>query len=818
MFILPKIYCYLKNIFILFNFLVIFHFTVKASVFTIENDDAVIPISKNCSCFVDTSSQYTINTIVNQKAQFEKCNDLLFYRQLHHEVRWYSFSIENSSFQDKQIVLSLSNPYLKDVEIYTVVGSIRKYEGGFKQYEYDEKQPFIDNFNNITIILKKSSTTDFFIRVNNAGDFIQFPISAYSVSEFKTKSYNYNIFNGFFYGVTLIFLFVIIARFYSMRDELYYHFVGYIIVSIIRFSITDRLLFHLSPIPIQYETQMLCVFSSLSIFFFLGITKKLLQIPRLSVLLNRIISVYQYLGLLIINLIFWTTPIFNIHLLMAITVLIIIVSVIFGIMYRRRNSIFYILIFILGVSGIFLSQKTEILATTFASSSLMKICEISINLILLVAVFDRLQRKKEDLSLILKHRNKQISDQKIELERKNEELQQKIKDYQKSEEERISLQEQLIQSQKMETIGRLAGSIAHDFNNILTPIIGHTDLALELLPDDSDVRDDLELVIKASFRAKDLINQILTFSRDIKEEVVAVNVDSIINEVLMLIKPSLSSDINVVSTHDDESSIIEATPTRIQQVVMNICSNASDAMSGKGGDLIIARHTKQIKKGEFATLPSGRYICIEISDTGQGIEEGMLTRIFEPFFTTKKAGKGTGLGLAVVHGIVKNSGGDIFVRSKIGQGTSFKIFFPASNASVAEDKLYSDSKEIAGFEKILIVDDEEVITTMLRQQLGKLGFKITVKNNGQAALDEFTKNQNHFDMLITDQRMPGLNGDELVLAVKKIAKHIKIIMITGYSEKVDNAFAKELGISELVLKPFDPKEFACTIRRVLDAR
>jgi two-component system, cell cycle sensor histidine kinase and response regulator CckA len=381
-----------------------------------------------------------------------------------------------------------------------------------------------------------------------------------------------------------------------------------------------------------------------------------------------------------------------------------------------------------------------------------------------------------------------------------------------AEEERRSLEAALRQSQKMEAIGTLAGGIAHDFNNILTAVIGFTELALFKVKKGAKEEANLHEVLKAGRRAKDLVNQILTFARKTREEVKPILIGPIADDVLKLLRSTVPSCIEFKRCMETES-LVMADKTRIHQIFLNICTNAVQAMEADRGVLTV--DIRDVAVDSDSGLQPGDYVRICISDTGIGIPKEHLDLIFDPYFTTKSAGEGTGLGLSVVHGIVDIYGGKIIAESEMNHGTSFTIYLPATKLNAAiEQRKQEDLPR--GSECILFVDDEPAIVEMARQLLNSLGYKATCKNGSMDALEMFRKNPWDFDLIITDMTMPDMNGDRLSAELIKIRNDIPVILCTGYSKTMSEETALRLGIKAFLMKPMEYAELAQTIRRVLD--
>ncbi|AGF78645.1 PAS domain S-box [Desulfocapsa sulfexigens DSM 10523] len=383
----------------------------------------------------------------------------------------------------------------------------------------------------------------------------------------------------------------------------------------------------------------------------------------------------------------------------------------------------------------------------------------------------------------------------------------------------VSLEKQLRQAMKMEAIGTLAGGIAHDFNNILAAMIGYSEIAKQQLGDDDPVKKDIEQVLIAGTRAADLVKQILTFSRQGEEILKPLNIQSIIKEVLKLLRASLPTTITLRESIAPSCGKVLADPTQIHQVLMNLCTNAKDAIGGAIGTLSVSLTEKQISETEtIADCPQiehGTYLDLEISDTGCGIDTLTRTHIFDPFFTTKGIGKGTGLGLSVVHGIIKQHQGEITVTSTVNKGTTFNIYLPVIDKHVVEkEQLLTDALP-GGDERILLVDDEPAITHLLERILGILGYKVTVVSSSTEALKIYSKNPEEFDLVITDMTMPEMTGTDLAMKLLAIQPKLPIILCTGFSEAMNEAQARLLGIREYIRKPIDTLALAKAIRKAL---
>ena len=394
-----------------------------------------------------------------------------------------------------------------------------------------------------------------------------------------------------------------------------------------------------------------------------------------------------------------------------------------------------------------------------------------------------------------------------------------INERKQAEEEKKKLEAQLRQAQKMETIGALAGGIAHDFNNTLFSIIGYTDLTMDDVPEGSLAQSNLKEVLIAANRAKEMIQQILTFSRQTETEKRPVMVQSVVKETIELLKISIPTTIEIRQNIDANCKPVMADPTQIHQVVMNLATNAYHAMREKGGVLAIDVAEEEISMDDSASYTdfhSGTYIKLTVSDTGHGMDKAVMEKIFDPYFTTKPVGQGTGMGLSTIHGIVKSHGGDIKVYSEPGKGTVFHVYFPLIETKPVEPEIVSTGPVQKGSKRILLVDDQEPIVSMVQQTLERLGYQVAIRTSSLDALEAFRAAPDKFDLVITDMTMPNMTGVELAPRLLEIRPDIPIILCTGFSEITDANKAKALGIREFLMKPIVRDQIAGTIRKVLD--
>ncbi len=384
------------------------------------------------------------------------------------------------------------------------------------------------------------------------------------------------------------------------------------------------------------------------------------------------------------------------------------------------------------------------------------------------------------------------------------------------------MKDQLSQAQKMEAIGTLAGGIAHDFNNILTPIIGYSELLRMKVEPDGMVKNGLDIILQSARRATELVQQILSFSRQQHQKMATCHLQPIVKEALKLLRSSFPATIEIRQEIDMECGPVKADLTQIHQLMMNLCTNSSHAMADHGGILKVRLTCMEITEEDchrYKPLSQGDHLSLEISDTGCGVEAEALERIFEPYFTTKEKGKGTGLGLAVVHGIVSTHNGYIDVSSEPGQGTMFRILLPMVRRENVQKKRKTNTEVLpTGTEHVLIVDDEPLIVELNRKILVSLGYQVTSVTSSEKAMELFRSRKDDFDLLITDLTMPGLTGIELTKGILKIRPDLPVILCTGFSEQANAERARDCGICEYLHKPVTIKSMATIVRQVLDDR
>ena len=383
--------------------------------------------------------------------------------------------------------------------------------------------------------------------------------------------------------------------------------------------------------------------------------------------------------------------------------------------------------------------------------------------------------------------------------------------------QRQKYEREMQHSQRLESLGVLAGGIAHDFNNILAAIIGLTDMAVQDLDPQSATHADLKESLQAAHRAKELVKQILAFSRQTSEQRVPLYLHVIIREALKLCRATLPANIQIIDNIDVHSGVVEADAAQMHQVFMNFCTNAAAAMLDSGGTIEVILHDVELDERGAAVHPKlhrGPYVLLAVADSGHGMAPKILKRIFDPFFTTKGPGEGTGMGLSVVHGIITNHGGVVMAESAPGEGSTFTVYLPRAVTPVFEDPTVITQLPTAQG-RVLFVDDEGAVRRFGAAALKRMGYEAVVAANGEEALRLFQEAPDSFDVLVTDQVMPKMSGDELVTALREIRPELPAILFTGFGERITEQKAEQAGISEIVTKPVVARELDAAIRRAL---
>jgi PAS domain S-box-containing protein len=384
----------------------------------------------------------------------------------------------------------------------------------------------------------------------------------------------------------------------------------------------------------------------------------------------------------------------------------------------------------------------------------------------------------------------------------------------------LELEKRVSQAQKMEAIGTLAGGIAHDFNNMLFPIMGLSEMLIEDLPFGSSSHKNAAEIFNAARRAAELVKQILSFSRQSDHHKTPVRIQEVLTEVFKLTRATIPSNIKITQDLQSDCGPILADPTQLHQIAMNLITNAYHAVEETGGAISVRLKETELTRDDLAgkSLEPGKYAMFTVSNTGYGIDPSVMNRIFEPFFTTKAQGKGTGIGLSVVYGIVTEHGGDIRAISEVGKGATFNVYLPLMKKAgeLAPPAVVTPIK--TGTERVLLVDDEAAIVLLETRQLERLGYRVTACTNSMDALEAFRASPGTFDLVLTDMTMPDLTGIELAKELISIRPHIPIIICTGFSEKINEEKAKSLGIKGFLMKPVVKSDMAQMVRRLLDEK
>jgi PAS domain S-box-containing protein len=407
----------------------------------------------------------------------------------------------------------------------------------------------------------------------------------------------------------------------------------------------------------------------------------------------------------------------------------------------------------------------------------------------------------------------------LRIQERTEELQAAYDQLKKETEERLRAETQLRQAQKMEAVGTLAGGIAHDLNNILAAVMGFTEIAIDTSPEGSHARRSMERVLAAGLRGRELVRQILVFSRQGDYEKQPLKLAKLVKETASFLRASLPSTIDILMNIQDSIGFVLADPIHIQQIVLNLCTNAAYAMRGTGGRISIDLAGFDVSSIDIAPDPAmspGLYVRLAVVDTGEGMPSETLERIFDPFFTTKPVGDGTGLGLSVVHGIVTSYGGVITVSSEQGKGSTFTVYLPKLLEIPHTDSRNNDNTVLRGSERILFIDDEQDLADIGNEMLTNLGYQVISKTKPRDALTLFKQSPSQFDLVITDQTMPELTGEQLAREIVAIRPNIPIIMTTGYSTTLKATSMHSTGVRAFVTKPLTKKEISAIIRKVLD--
>jgi PAS domain S-box-containing protein len=384
--------------------------------------------------------------------------------------------------------------------------------------------------------------------------------------------------------------------------------------------------------------------------------------------------------------------------------------------------------------------------------------------------------------------------------------------------ERSALEERLRQAEKIEALGRLAGGVAHDFNNVLAAILGHADALASELPPGSPACDDAEQIAAAARRAKGVVQQILAFARRRPAEIGPVDVARIVTDELALVRAATPSNVEIVLRADPGAGAVRADPTQIHQVLLNLCANARDALAARGGVVEIEIAAAEVPgRGAPAGLPPGPYVRLSVCDGGEGMDAQTRARAFEPYFTTKPPGAGSGLGLPVVHGIATGLGGGVALESEPEAGTRVHVWLPRVSGPVAAPAVRPPAGPPGHHRRVLLVDDDPPVARAIGRMLELSGYAVDVAADAETALERFRAAPASFDLVLTDQTLPGMRGDELTVALLAVRPDVPIVICTGYSERLDDERARALGARALLAKPLDVRELSRALSEALGA-
>jgi signal transduction histidine kinase/ActR/RegA family two-component response regulator len=395
-----------------------------------------------------------------------------------------------------------------------------------------------------------------------------------------------------------------------------------------------------------------------------------------------------------------------------------------------------------------------------------------------------------------------------------------ITDRKTAEAERAMAEKQMRQAQKMEALGVLAGGVAHEFNNLLVPILGHVDLLkAREIRSPQDEQAQLDVIERAGLRASELVRQMLAYGRQSMSERAPVHLSGTVHEVVQLIELTLPESINVRAAVDEGLPPVWGTASELVQVLLNLCVNASQAMPG-GGDLTIRAQDAGRRRFDTSTgkVLEGPYLCLSVEDTGSGISEDVMARMFDPFFTTKEVGEGSGLGLSVVQGIVEQHQGAVRVSSQPGEGTRFDIFLPVARDREGEADTGQRPISRTGSGRILVVDDDAVVLDLTSQMLQFLGYEAVAVADAHGAVERFSAEPDSYDLIILDYGMPGLTGQECAAAIRRVREDVPVIICSGYSDVLASADAADWDVDFLLTKPFQIRDLSAALEKVLPRR
>lgn len=735
---------------------------------------------------------------------------------------WIYFDVKNIDTCAVEQILAIQNPNIDHIQLYkTIDGELVGYTETGDNYplENDELQ-YLDFAFRITVPEGARMRLIFYVENNTDEIFLPFVIgSPHLFIEHETGSVLFRLLKvGILLFAFLAMLFISVV----MQTRLSVYFVLYLLSISLFLTHAWGINRHYLFLPNElWGVKLSAVFPILTVIFAQLFNRLFLDIPRSSPLAGKIIKVM--LGLSCFALLTLLLPaqyqVVSQGSVIFLAMIGSIASPIYSALCIKKNPRPSIIVFISSLP-IFYAVGMYVLRFygLFKSDSLLQGFDNAVVVELIIITIGIVDQHRYTLTKTvgqLKHTSEKLEDQKKELQNSNETLTATVA-------EKEQMQVQLLQVHKLETIGKLAGGIAHDFNNLLTPIIGYTEMTLDEVDTDCSYYEDLTIVLNSAKRAKELVNQILTFSRHFKEQVQYVLVEDIIDEVVLLLQSIIPKNVEIVfDSRFEQKLYVYADPTQIHQVLMNICTNAYHAIGNRGGTISISYRSVFVEAGDSTavahTIIPGNYILVTITDNGTGMKSETVRRIFDPFFTTKEVGKGTGLGLSVVHGIVKKLGGAIEVESHVGQGSKFSVYLPvAEKIGLSEDELSAANEDFdADGELIVVVDDEPQVLSVLNQILNRKGFRTVPFNDPNKALEYCEQKHAEISLVITDEVMPKMKGSELAVLIQQIDDRLPIMLITGYSENIQVDNFSKYGVTELLLKPIEPSKLLEKTRAII---
>jgi len=758
----------------------------------------------------DAKQELTISAVANESFNFQPVPFGVNF-PFPSTSYWLYFDIQNTDSIQIEQILTLKNPSINNLFLYKFRnGQITDSVITGDSYPIENDAVYYLNYvYNLT--LAPHEKMRIFIFLHNNSDEIFLPLTLASPRHFVEAETEGVLYRMLKTGTLLFAILAMVFIALVMRSKTSIYFVLYLLSISLYLTHAwgiNRYYLHIPNLFWGVSTSSL--FATLTVIFAQYFNRFFLNIPASSKLADKVIKLMLVLSYASLVMLFLPRQ-FSVISQGAVIVLAMLGSLatpFYSTLTLRKNPRPSLIVLIssipifIAVTMVFLRffgiVQSDSLLQEFDSAVVLELVIITIGMV------DQHRYSLTEAVKKLKLTGNILQKQKSELEHSNQRLTDTI-----SEKERMQVQ--LLQVHKLETIGKLAGGIAHDFNNLLTPIIGYTEMALDDVDEGSDLQEDLNIVLSSAKRAKELVNQILTFSRHFKEQIQYVVIDDVIDEVVLLLQSIIPKDVSIKASHIcHEKVYIYADPTQLHQIFMNICTNAFHALNNDAGKIRVINKLVTIEENSENSLKlnlqAGSYCCVDIRDNGSGMDTETAKKIFDPFFTTKEVGKGTGLGLSVVHGIVKKLGGAIEVKSTIGEGSVFSVYLPVSDKEedIETDDVPDQSIIQANEDMIVLVDDEEKILQVLKRILERKNLQVVAFSKPVEAYEFCQSNLSKISLVITDEIMPQMKGSELSLKIKELSPSLSVLLITGYSEKVRNDNFRDFGIDELMIKPIEP--------------